>query len=306
MFFYYNVRLFYMDMIQPVCLRNPSPNTHKNEAIDQKSWLGRGVYVHGTNSLVLSTLLRTDFQLLGLDKLLFNYKVVPLSGEIIRGGLEGINARIGVRFGTIVPVTDEHREQKRFYTLEKIIEGYATTDFNKKLPLTIEDLLSYLEHNLNKALQSFGNNIIIMTLILSRLKVLGYDFDNHNNTMTKVLNVYEAAIQKKYLVLLVAKYLTYSKNVGNYDIINYYDEYLENTHINFREIYENSNDRNLNVLVTFMNSFSDENLFELRETLSKTYIEQTIDTTVIPKVIGKKSNRCMCFNEYVIQSVSDD
>lgn len=220
-----------------------------------------------------------------------------LTGEILLGGACGFTVDSEVRFGRIFPVNFIYEEidKKIVYNLEHVINNYTITRSDHNLALTISDLLAALEIECNLASECCCVNILALTIIISRLKIMGYDFDNnndsHNDTLDKVMNICEASIQKRYLALLIAKYLNPITTIGICDIETYSRQYLsgrkfidriqQDEKINFKEIYENPWDNNLNRFVDFMNSFAtDKNLFILKETLSENYKEQTVGPEV--------------------------
>lgn len=254
---------------------------------------------------------------------------MPLSGEISLGGLIGQPEKTGVRFGKFYPiyiVADD-----RVYTAEAILKHYtdmtSKTEDGRLLTLDKDTLLDDVKHKYNDIITGTIYDISPLTVIMSKLTLFKYDFsckgvfNNSNESFTtSILNACAYAIQKRYFIVLIGKYLTMHKqcktgqaedslkeDLGGEKLISHIKHYK----INFKEIYENPSPDNIDRVVSFLNSCSNIERCQVRtkDSISEYYFsskkgEILMNTEATTKEIYQTISLCQMLNSspLIIQS----
>ncbi|MCB1827824.1 MAG: hypothetical protein KDH94_05285, partial [Coxiellaceae bacterium] len=84
-------------------------------------------YIHFTNSAILPLLVQTHFKLISLDAMLYEYGFAPLSGEIDRGGVQGISADATTAFAEITS------DQNQKWNINKLYSDYGEQNWKPSL-----------------------------------------------------------------------------------------------------------------------------------------------------------------------------
>lgn len=75
---------------------------------------GRNPYIHGTTSKILNILPLTEFKMMDPVDMVAEYGVAPLSGELIRGGLDNIKNKCRTRFGRMTDCHYDYNSVKSY------------------------------------------------------------------------------------------------------------------------------------------------------------------------------------------------
>ena len=235
------------------------PNSKPNE------WNSKEIYIHGTDSKILSYLPKTEFKLIDVKEMLIKYKIAPLTGEIAGGGLSQADSPCSTSFGLLMDYQYNH------YTLERIIEDYTS---QKKSKLKSDEtnpmqLIKFLDTPSRCEIETI---IIPLAIIVGRLRVLGFNLKkelNYNNegcVFKKISDLVYLAKSRYFLLYLIAKHLTINKKtqlIIEEETFNYtnsfncdsFNKKIRETKIDFKYIFYDQSECNIQKLCDFMNSF---------------------------------------------------
>lgn len=220
-------------------------------------------HIHGTTNLIFSTLEQTNNTLLPAETMLVEFKLAPMGGEIESRGLEGgsYNGK-QTCFGRM----RSHPRKKSNYTLDKIVENYATTTMSK--PQDQEAIILDLKKEIARGYKINFDNATVILIYLSRAKQLGIDAV----TLNALIHVDELIIRMNavkqvfFLFLLLDKYVTYNIELfkdNNFEAIKQaiiekltvdnLSKMIITTNLDLQHIYNNPMHENLNQVLDLLN-----------------------------------------------------
>ncbi len=157
-------------------------------------------YIHGTSSLMLPMLKRAEFQMMPSLKLLHDYGMAPVCGELdnapFGGGLDSLDPPQYICFGRMLA-----NESIYQYGLKKVTKSY--TDYHlPDVSSSVWKVKSYAEHLLSNGFQ----NINKLLIYFARAKQLGHEPLEAKEYDQLIAN-FKGTIQLNYLLLLVSQYI---------------------------------------------------------------------------------------------------
>jgi len=164
-------------------------------------------FIHGTTSLIFTTLHKTDMSLMGPMEMLEKYHLAPIGGEFtskVKGYLPAMH-RLGEksapRFGKV------NGERKNDYDLRLILQRYA----NLTHVDTAQQIVERFSNKLSQPHTSIDNSLGMLLVYIVQAKELGVDLfaqlKNGEAIKHSIINQIKNKYQVLYLVLLLGKYV---------------------------------------------------------------------------------------------------
>ena len=177
------------------------------------------LYLHGTNSNLLTLLPHTNFSILSIPEMIRNHGVAPFSGEVDGGGLDAPQADCKPCFGVLhlsddinPGIKDRVRHfESQAYHLDKILRGY-TRDKQISSRRIISLLKNLLEEFMNQDVTRV--NILIYYLVLAGQ--MGIELSDILPSTEQLRLVNHLLLQTRfyYLVKIILKYFKPIKQIS--------------------------------------------------------------------------------------------
>ncbi len=178
---------------------------HKQDAIEENPQ--RNPFIHGTNSSVLPILNRSDQRLMSPIKLLKEYGLPCLTGELFLGGLNGVDNELPPCFG---------RVKLAHYSLATIQQQYATTENNIGLRYSelankrfVIEEKSYIDSHQAKLWHRINQELIVF----ARRKLFGASVEFPESFKGGVQQSIYLCRQYFYLYLFIGKYIVLNREL---------------------------------------------------------------------------------------------
>jgi hypothetical protein len=131
---------------------------------------GYNPYIHGTTSATLCLMAKTDFQLMPMLKMIDDYQVAPMVGELTQGGYKFPGSKLVQE--EVIGATSFGKLQTGRFNLRTITAGY--TRFNS--PKT-DEILQNLKDELTNSLAEGFSNINLLLIHFTRARQMHQSFD---------------------------------------------------------------------------------------------------------------------------------
>jgi hypothetical protein len=154
---------------------------------------GFNPFIHGTNSSVLALLPRTNFEFLSPLKMMRQYNLAPMNGEISHGGLQNL-ADGAMCFGRL----NSDGDNSNHYSLKSIVEKYTGSTYE-------EPNLKKMEEELKQCVEQNFSNINLFLISLCRARQWGIDISKL--PIEELEAEMTLRIQFYYLILCITDHL---------------------------------------------------------------------------------------------------
>lgn len=186
----------------------PYLNTQFFELPKSKKYSGElkfDPFIHGTNSSIFATLLKTDFQIMSPLEMMDDYQTSPMSGELTLGGYDFAGTtlikdeNIGrTSFAKIKPL------DKNSYSLEDVLSNYTN------LRISTQDAsLENLKYALASGLECAYSNINLLLIYFTRARQTHESLDEviSKKDLQELQDNLNATVQFYYFIQLLGKYI---------------------------------------------------------------------------------------------------
>lgn len=162
-------------------------------------------FIHGTNSSIFSLLPKTNFQIMPILTMLEDFKAVPMSGELTRGGYNIVgNTLIKDEIIGRTSFTRMTAKDCNCYSLEKVLSGYTALKISSS-----DDSLNDFKCALSSGLRrSFANiNLILIYFARARQTHLSLEQVISGDELKKLQTDIDATRQFFYFIQLLGEHI---------------------------------------------------------------------------------------------------
>lgn len=225
-------------------------------------------FIHGTSSETLSMMQHTNFQLMPILRMLEDFKIAPMVGELTQGGFNAIGDDSNYNSFIGAPAFGEIHSAR--YSLNNIINSYTAHDKISK-----NKCKANFKASLTSAPQQAFSNLNLLMIYLVQVRQLGIKISDivPLDDIEILKERLKATIQFYYFILCIQKHIFINVSEirrlkeenhfeGEYFFVGDYMEHhfsfeklLEKiimTQFNVKKIYRDPSKENINKLIEFL------------------------------------------------------
>jgi hypothetical protein len=166
-------------------------------------------FIHGTSSLMLPMLKRTDFKMVSTIEMLEDYALAPMGGEVdnvLWGGMDSIDPPRYICFGHMHARSQhESTPQSSVYDLKRVAGVYASSELKTNIP-TVKETQERTNYYVDQVGSSF-ERINILLVHYARAKQLGVEQPIPEDKYGQLVSGMKGMVQFYSLLQLLGKHV---------------------------------------------------------------------------------------------------